>query len=124
VVAPGGSCRFVPFAAGSYAVLDQVTALTGTVKVGLTALPSSGGTSTTFTVTWANQTAPSGYLYDVQIKRPRGGGWMSWHTKYAPASATFTPDAGTGTYQFRARLRASSGRTFTGYSSPSKIAVS
>ena len=67
-------------------------------------VPASGATSTSVSVTWASQPAPAGFAYDVQVQRPGGGEFTDLHTGTTAASGAFTPDAGKGTYSFRARL--------------------
>jgi hypothetical protein len=85
--------------------------------------PTKGGTTTNFTVTWASATAPTGYVYDVQIQRP-GGGLVNWQTGVTAKNASFVPDAGVGVYAFRARLRKTSNGKASGYSAAKKITVS
>jgi len=75
--------------------------MTGTVQVIPTASPSSGTQTTEFTVTWAVAPPPAGLAYDVQIRRP-GGNWVAWKFNQSALSATFVPDAGAGSYAFRA----------------------
>jgi Tol biopolymer transport system component len=121
--APGSSYSFTFFAAASYTVVDTTTSHTGMVKTSMTATPPQGTQSTQFTITWASQPAPSGYLYDVQIKRPGAIGYTLWLKKVTYASATFTPDAGSGTYLFRARMRTASSTAMSGWSPSASIAV-
>lgn len=111
-------------AAGAYKVQDKVALKTSTIQVPTLATPPAGTLTTTFTITWATQSAPSGYLYDVQIKRPTSNQFVSWLTGQTVANSTFTPDAGTGTYSFRARLRKISNLKASGYSAGASIHVS
>ena len=91
-------------AAGAYRYNDAADAShSGSVVVPLAASPGRGTRSTTFTVTWASKTAPAGFGYDAQIRRP-GANWRSWKAHVTRAAATFQPDSGRGTYRFRARL--------------------
>jgi hypothetical protein len=78
--------------------------MTGRARVPIRAAPASGPPAKRRTVTWAAGIAPDGFVYDVQIRRP-GRSWTSWKRGVTTASARFTPDAGRGTYRFRARLR-------------------
>lgn len=90
--------------AGGYPYLDQTSGASGKVTVPVLASPPSGGLATTFTVTWSDDKAPAGLVFDVQIRRP-GAAWVDWKTDQGGRSATFTPDGGAGTYSFRARVR-------------------
>lgn len=78
-------------------------AMAGAVSVPLTATPTKGSRRTTFEVTWASNNAPTGYAYDIQIRRP-GARWRVWKDDVTRAAAAFKADAGTGTYRFRARM--------------------
>ena len=68
-------------------------------------LPAAGGTGVVRTVTWAVEDPAAGYVFDIQIKRPGIPGWTNWRTGVTTLSDAFTPDAGNGTYKFKARLR-------------------
>lgn len=118
---------FTFVAAGKYAYHCTIHSfMHGSVAVALRATPASGTTSTTFTVTWATAAGvPANYNEDVQILRPGASAFANWKVNQTgtAVSATFTPDAGTGTYKFRARLqRGSAGAS--GYSAPAAITVS
>jgi plastocyanin len=105
----GTSYTFTFSAAGTYSAGDTVSADRMQLTVKPTATPASGGVTTEFTITWA--TGPvAGFLFDVQIRRP-GSSWADWKTGVTALTSTFTPDAGTGQYSFRARIRnATSGK--------------
>jgi len=120
--APVSYYRFTYIGAGQYAMTDALHH-TGTIKVALKAAPASGTVSTPFTITWASATAPSGFVFDVQVKRPGSSTWTNWLTAQTAASSVFTPDAGVGTYRFRARMRELSGGA-SAYSAAKAIAVS
>jgi hypothetical protein len=107
--------------AGAYTATDVATGHTGTVSVPVTASPASGGTSTTFTVTTSSSAAPAGYAYETQILRPGATGWVHWR---AGISNAFVPDAGVGTYSFRARLQRKSNGATSGWAPVASIAVS
>ncbi len=84
----------------------------GTVAVPVGISPTSGGTATSFTVTWSSA-AMTGYVFDVQYRFMKAGSktWSplkSWKASVATTSATFSPSSGKGTYAFSARLRNSS----------------
>jgi TolB protein len=122
-VPPGGNYEFLFFAAGTYRVIDSVAGNSGIVKVSVGTDPQSGTLTTVFTITWASVTAPTGFLYDVQIRRPGTPGFTSWLMDQTQPSSTFTPDSGVGTYSFRARLRNTTNGNATGYSAASSITV-
>src|SRR5206468_13128183 len=101
------------------------TTMHGTVKVRIRAFPATGGVGTVFTITWLHGgSMPAGYNEDIQIKRP-GGSFVDWKLDQTGASATFTPDMGTGVYQFKARLQKGTSTTLlSGYSPVASITVS
>jgi streptogramin lyase len=112
-------------AAGSYAYRDTLNpTLTGTISVPLGVSPASGTATSAFTITWASTPAATGFAYDVQIKRPGTTSYLDWQTGATSPSATFTPDAGSGTYSFRARLRKTGNGKSSGWSSGKTITVS
>jgi len=119
---PAGEYGFCFDWAGTYSYQDAFNAIPGTVKVPMTAKPKSGTVSTTFSITWANAPAPpDGFVFDVQIERPGSTTFASWMTGVTTVSSPFTPDAGAGTYRFRARLRNAGGAS--GYSAAASITV-
>jgi alpha-tubulin suppressor-like RCC1 family protein len=110
-----GEYRF--YAAGSYKVLDGSNQQM--VKVRIKRSANQGTTSTPFDLTWGSHRAPVGYRYVVAVHRP-GQAWSRWkHTRVG--SGTFTPDAGTGTYWFRCRLKRMSDDASTGWSRTSIV---
>jgi mannan endo-1,4-beta-mannosidase len=125
-----GSYSFTFPAAGSYSYKSTVKgdASSGTVAVPVLATPSSGRTSTTFSVIWA--TNPSaGYVFDVQYRfKPAGAkgwkGWTNWQTGVAVTHATFVPSQGAGSYAFHARLRNTGTGRASLYSPDTPITVS
>ena len=120
----GSSYVFQFQAAGSYPVVCTIhPQMTATVKVPTTVVPSSGPLATVFTVTWSAAFAPVGYVFDVQISRPNGSGFVDWKTNQTVKFATFTADAGVGAYQFQARLRNTNNGFASGYSLPVTITV-
>ena len=86
--------------------------------------PKKGGTGTSYTITWATAAPPAGFVFDVQIKRPGAAGFTAFRTGVTTQSATFHPDAGTGSYQFQARLRKPSTNKMSLYSTAKGIKVS
>jgi uncharacterized repeat protein (TIGR01451 family) len=109
-------------AAGNYRVTDA-RGHSMMVDVTLDVSPWSGTTSTVFTVTWAWAPAQPGYVFDVAIRRPAGT-WETWRADETGTSATFTADAGTGDYQFKARMRNTGNGAASGWSLPTTITVS
>jgi outer membrane protein assembly factor BamB len=97
---------------------------TGKVKVPMIFEPDAGGLATSFTVTWASAPPPPGLVYDVQIQRPGSSDWTFWKEGVTTQSATFVPDAGKGTYQFKAHIRNPVTGDGTSYSSKKSITVS
>ncbi len=93
----------------------------GRVRVPMHVSPARGGVHRMFTATWASQTAPDGFVYDVQIRRP-GKVWKGWSSGTAERKRAFVPPSGEGTYRFRARMRRlAGGRSM--WSEPSTIRV-
>src|SRR5436189_250382 len=76
------------------------------------------------TITWATG-VPSGYTFNVQISRPTGGGFTPFLTGTTMLSTMFTPDAGTGTYMFRAQIQQTANPSLkSGFSPKITITVS
>jgi hypothetical protein len=127
-ITPGSSFTQVFLAAGGYAYHCSIhTTMHGTISVLGVANPRSGGTTTVFTINWASGTGvPTGFTEDIQIKRPNSSQFVAWKSAQAAGSksATFTPDAGTGIYQFRMRLNNVSTGKSTSFSAAIKIQVS
>jgi plastocyanin len=127
VLGHAATYSFTFVAAGKFAYHCTIHSfMHGSVAVGLRVNPTSGTTATTFTVTWATAAGvPANYNEDVQVLRPGTTTWANWRTNQTgtSVSATFTPDAGTGTYKFRARLQKGTGGA-SGYSAAKAITVS
>ena len=113
-------------AAGIYAYwcTRHTPDMAGKVSVPVKAAPASGTTATSFTVTWASAAAASGYVYDVQIKRPGSTTWVALKTGVTTNTAVYKATAGVGKYYFRARLRKPAVNKFSGWSSAKAITVS
>ena len=121
---PGTSFVFPFTAAGQYPYVCSIHAvMTGNVKVPVVAAPKTGGVTTTFTITWATA-GITGYVFDIQIKRPGSTIFENWRTGKVTLSSTFVPDAGVGTYQFQARIRKTGNGATSNYSAPVTITVS
>jgi len=114
--APGSSFVFTFVGAGTYRVIDRATGHTMTVRVPIAASPETGGTETEFQITWAADSAPLGYVYDVAIRRPGSSVFAAWRTGVTDAHAKFLPDAGPGQYAFRARMRVKASTAASAYS--------
>jgi hypothetical protein len=76
--------------------------------------PTKGAKSTVFTLTWAAAAPPAGFIYDVQIKLPAATSYIAWQSGVKTLKANFNPNAGIGTYSFRARVRSTSNRDASG----------
>ena len=74
------------------------------------------------TVSWATKTAPSAFVYDVEIKRPGADAYTTWRTGVTAANQTFRPPS-KGTYSFRARLRRVSNQVTSGWSPKRSLTV-
>jgi plastocyanin len=127
---PGVVYEFAFKAAGSYpyaSTNSEPSPMTGTIEVPVAASPAAGTTNTDFSVTWASSPLP-GFRFSVQYRfRPQGsttwGSWANFRRRQTAPAATFTPDQGAGTYQFRSRMEnEATGRT-SGYSTPTSISV-
>jgi Tol biopolymer transport system component/plastocyanin len=121
--APGSSYTFTFPGAGTYEYYCSRHRHSAQIRVPLQVSPSRGTRATTFSVTWASATAPGGYVYDIQIKRPRTNRYVSWKTSQTVGSASFTADRGAGTYSFRARLRKTSNGRASEYSPTASVTV-
>jgi plastocyanin len=125
-LSPGQTFDFMIVTGGQYKYHCSIhTFMHGTINVRIRAFPATGGLTTVFTITWAHGgPVPAGYNEDVQIKRP-GGTFVDWKLDQTGSSATFTPDGGTGTYSFKARLqKGTSTSLVSGYSPVASITVS
>lgn len=92
--------------AGTYLYADALNPThTGSVAVPVKTSPSTGTTSTTFTITWSSAAPPAGDVFDVQILGPTFAGFQDWQVGVTSRSMSFVPDAGAGPYWFRARVR-------------------
>jgi plastocyanin len=114
-LAPGATYSFQFFWAGVFKQKDATTGKKGTVKTTLVASPTSGTTTDLYTLTYATQAPPAGYVEDIQLKRPGSGGYVDWQTGLTGTSITFSPDAGPGNYLFQASLRKLSNGAHSGW---------
>lgn len=109
--------------AGNYTFQVAGQGTVGRAKVPIKISPLSGGTATVFTIQWACEDPPAGYVFDVQIKRGSGA-FVNWQNGVTTMKAAFIPDAGPRTYKFRARLRNTAGGAVSGWSPAKAITVS
>ena len=121
-IAPNAEFDYRYSAAGNYAFVIGST--TGRAKVPMKFSAIAGSTSTVFTIQWACEDPLPGYVFDVQIKRAGTTQFVNWQTGVTTMSALYTPDAGTGSYKFRARMRNTAGGAFSDWSAAKKITVS
>jgi hypothetical protein len=121
----GGTFTFPFRAAGIYTYHCTVRpSMTATIRVPLLVSPPSGRVNTTFTVTWASGRPPSGYVYDVQVKRPGSSSWDTWQDDVTSSTGSFVPDAGKGTYTFQSRISNSANGEASWYAEEVTISVS
>ncbi len=121
--APGASYTFVFSAAGTYKILDSSTQASSLVRVpvqGFGTTPSGPP----WQLVWSSSPGGFGFVFDVQIKRPNATGFSTWQNGVTAASAQFSPDAGAGTYSFRARLRNTGNGKASGWSPPFSLKAS
>jgi plastocyanin len=119
----GSSFRYFFNGAGNYAYACSIhPSMTANVRVPVVVTPLSGDESTVFTVKWAGDFAPTGFVFDVQIKRP-GETWTDWRIDQTVNTDTFMPDGGPGTYQVRARYRNTDSGATNQYSKPVTVIV-
>jgi hypothetical protein len=117
--APGASFVTTFPSAGTYPVVDPVTNASSSVAV-----PVVGKlVSAAIAVTWSAAAPPSGFVFDVQVQRPHQTGFAAWQVGTSAQSATFTPDAGSGTYSFRALLRNAGNGSASGWSPLKRVVV-
>jgi plastocyanin len=105
LVAPGGpSFAYAFAAAGTYRYVCTLhETMRGRVWVLVEVSERRQPHGRAFTLTWATGPAPSGAVYDVQLKRP-GGPWRIWLTDTTDPGARLTPRHA-GAFRVRARLR-------------------
>jgi len=118
----GTTSFVVDFAsAGSYLYHCRIHAtMHGTVNVRMAAAPSSATLGQIFDIRWSMDTAPAGWVFDIQRKKPNKP-FKNWLTGVTVDHVNFQP-ARKGTFQFRSRLRKLGGKS-TGYSPNISITV-
>jgi hypothetical protein len=86
-------------------------------------LPAAGGTGVVRTVTWAVED-PAAATSSTSRSAPGTAPGCNWRTGVTTLSDAFTPDAGNGTYKFKARLRNTANNTHSQYSAAKAVSVS
>lgn len=117
---PGSDFTFRFTAAGTYpyAVAPVGTSdppANGTVKI----LPLANQVTSAGTyvwVTWAAQSAPSGYCYDVQVETPGSTTYVNWLKGTTAPNGSFDTGGKQGSYLFRSRLRNTNNGAHSGWS--------
>jgi probable HAF family extracellular repeat protein len=104
-VQPGAGYAFRFDAAGSYAYSTPGRPAKGTVRVPVETAPTRGSRRTTFQVYWCFCTAPKGYVFDVQVRRPGSSSFTTLLSGTTRGALSARFGEATGTYRFRARLR-------------------
>jgi plastocyanin len=97
------------------------TSMFGSVRVPVTATPTSGQVGTRFRITVASVAAPDGLVFDVQ-RRKGAGAWSAWKRDVTARAVRFTATS-VGRWSFRARLRRTSNDATSGWSPAAKIRV-
>lgn len=110
---PGGSYTHRFTSAGSYPWMDSKSRHGGSVKVP-TRVSRSRGDKTT--VIWSGASPPSGFVFDVDLKRGTGH-FKPWKRAVKSQRGTFSPPRA-GSYRFRSRLRRTKNGTHSGWSPP------
>jgi uncharacterized repeat protein (TIGR01451 family) len=111
-------------AAGDYTFTDTATSNTIKLNVAMQAAPTTGSTSTPFTLTWATAAPPANYAEDVQVEYPGTSTWVSLFKATTATSGTFVPNKGTGSYHFRARFHSTTNSGASAYTTNATITVS
>ena len=107
-------------AAGLYPV--SCGAASSKVNVPVSVAPASGKLATKYAVAWAEGPAPSGFVYDVQVKAPGAAAFAAWQNGVTLSTARFKATKA-GSYAFQARLRRSSDNAATGWSLPVSLTI-
>ena len=84
---------------------------------------SLAGMGSSFTIQWAGALPPSGYIYEVQWKKPGTTSFSNWQTGSASTQTTVALTL-VGTYQFRSHLKQVSTGKSCGWSATLSITTS
>jgi hypothetical protein len=82
-----------------------------------------GKRKTLFQLYWCFCTAPKGYVFDVQLKRPPARSFARFLTGTTKGQTAAKPGAGMGSYRLRARIRKKTGGKASGWSPILKVGV-
>ena len=100
--------------------------MTGRFAIHVVVSPATGSTATSFNVKWAAGNS-NPYAYHVQVRhKPPNGTYGAWTDLFAQTHAiasAFTPDQGSGAYQFRSKLVNTNTHVTSLYSPPTTITV-
>jgi plastocyanin len=122
-MAAGATFDVIFLGAGTYNYFSTLdAAMQNSIKIPISAAPSSGPAGSTFEIMWAAAPPPAGYVYDVQIKIPGGSGFTNWMTGQT-ATETVTTLNTPGTYQFRAHLKNTVAAKSSGWSPTLSVTV-
>jgi hypothetical protein len=120
---PGASFTYTYTAAGTFDFVDPANGAQGSVAVPMSARPAEGGTKTVFAIGWSSAAAAGDAVFDVQVVRPGAPGFVDLFAGTTARALPFVPDAGTGTYTFRARLRNTRTHAVSGWSPEKAVPV-
>jgi len=120
----GTSYSFVYSGAGVFKFKDSVhTTLLGSVAVPVVASPTTGTLATTFTITFGAATAPTGFVYDLEVKAAGSTSFVLLANGVTTGRTSYHPTK-TGKDVFKARLRKSGSTTLASpYSATTTITV-
>lgn len=103
---------------------DVHTFMRARVNIPMTVSPSSGSTSTVFTIAWAVGSIPAGFNEDIQYRR-NGGAWTNALLNRTGTQVMLqTTIQAPGTYDLRARIQNSTSGGASQYSPPVTVVVS
>lgn len=129
LVGPGGSFTYLFKGATAYQYKSTAPgdsnspSLFGIVRMPVVVSPTSGSTTTAFTIRWAQEAIPGfSFAIDYQFKAKTANNWPAswtgWLSNQTATSATFIPAAKSkpGMYRFRARIKNSATGKMGGFS--------
>ena len=106
---PGQSVSKTFISAGRYSYFCSLhpSSMRGSVYVPMKVRPATGTTATYFAIRWASVTAPAGWQYVIQVRRPGNVIFYPWKTATAPYGTYRSTTK--GTHYFQAKLQRKSG---------------
>jgi hypothetical protein len=111
-VSGGGSFVEQFLSAGTFPIADSTTLNTSSISVPVLTSAAPGLHAV---VTWARITAPTDFVYDIQVRRPGTANFVAWRTGVTAKTGVYTASVA-GSYRFRARLRQVSSGAFSDWS--------